>query len=606
MMHGGGGGPGGMLHHYHDVTGKAYDPRIMARLLRYLAPHWAAVAGALVAMFLAAAANLAAPYLLKLAIDQFIARGDLGGLNRIALLTVTVFFLAYAATWQQTWLMAQVGQNILATMRAQIFRHLQRLGLNYFDTHESGVTMSRLVNDVSVINDLLSTGVVNMLSDVVMLVGIVGIMLAMDLELALLTFSVLPVMVIATVLFTSRAKVAYRETRSAIGAVAADLQETISSVRVVQSFAREDVSRQRFDAVNQRNRAANIQAVTLSSAFMPVVDLLSMVATAIVVLFGGLAVIRGDVTVGVVVAFLSYVGRFFAPIRDLSQVYTTFQAAMAGGERVFELLDEEPQVHDRPGAMEMPPIRGHVAFDHVDFAYKPGEPVLKDVCLEAQPGQTVALVGPTGAGKTSIVSLLVRFYDVSDGQITIDGVDIRDVTQASLRSQLGIVLQDPFLFSGTVSDNIRLGRPSATQEEVEEAARLVGIHDFIGRLPQGYDTPVMERGQNFSQGQRQLLSFARAIIARPRILILDEATSSVDTRTERLIQQALTVLLKNRTSFVIAHRLSTIESADQVLVIDGGRIVERGTHRELLAQRGLYHHLHSLQVGRLAEEAAAG
>jgi len=606
MMHGGGGGPGGMIHHYHDVTGKAYDPRIMGRLLRYLAPHWAAVVGALVAMILAAAANLAAPYLLKLAIDQYIAQGDLGGLNRIALLTVTVFFLAYAATWQQTWLMAQVGQSILATMRAQIFRHLQRLGLNYFDTHESGVTMSRLVNDVSVINDLLSTGVVNMLSDVVMLVGIVGIMLAMDLELALLTFSVLPVMVIATVLFTSRAKVAYRETRSAIGAVAADLQETISSVRVVQSFAREDVSRQRFDAVNQRNRAANIQAVTLSSAFMPVVDLLSMIATAIVVLFGGLAVIRGDVTVGVVVAFLNYVGRFFAPIRDLSQVYTTFQAAMAGGERVFELLDEEPQVQDRPGAIEMPPIQGHVVFDHVDFAYKPGELVLKDVCLEAQPGQTIALVGPTGAGKTSIISLLTRFYDVSDGRITIDGIDVRDVTQASLRSQLGIVLQDPFLFSGTVGDNIRLGRPSATQEEVEEAAQLVGIHDFIARLPQGYETPVMERGQNFSQGQRQLLSFARAIIARPRILILDEATSSVDTRTERLIQQALVHLLRGRTSFVIAHRLSTIENADQVLVIDGGRIVERGTHLELLAQRGLYYHLHSLQVGRLAEEAAAG
>ncbi len=614
MMHGGGGGPGGMLHHYHDVTGRAYDSRIMGRLLDYLRPHSLSVLAALLAMVLAAVANLAAPYLLKLAIDQYITRGDLFGLNRIAVLTVTVFFLAYAATWQQTWLMSRVGQQILATMRAQIFRHLQRLGLGYFDTHESGVTMSRLVNDVAVINELLSSGIVNMLSDVLMLVGIVAIMLAMDLRLALLTFSVLPVMVLATVIFTSRAKVAYRETRSAIGAVAADLQETISSVRVVQSFAREDVSRQRFDAVNQRNRRANIRAVTLSSAFMPVVDTLSMVATAIVVLFGGLAVVRGDVTLGVVVAFLSYVGRFFAPIRDLSQVYTTFQAAMAGGERVFELLDEVPQVQDRPGAIEMPPIQGHVVFDHVNFAYpsrpdrsdggqsKPGELVLKDICLEAQPGQTIALVGPTGAGKTSIVSLLARFYDVSTGRILIDGIDVRDVTQASLRSQFGVVLQDPFLFSGTVEDNIRFGRPGATREEVEEAARLVGIHDFITRLPQGYATPVMERGQNFSQGQRQLLSFARAVLARPRILILDEATSSVDTRTERLIQQALTVLLKGRTSFVIAHRLSTIESADQVLVIDGGRIVERGTHHELLAQRGLYYHLHSLQVGRLAEE----
>jgi ABC-type multidrug transport system fused ATPase/permease subunit len=336
---------------------------------------------------------------------------------------------------------------------------------------------------------------------------------------------------------------------------------------------------------------------------MPVVDLLSMVATAIVVWFGGRAVIQGDLTVGVVVAFLSYVSRFFAPVRDLSQVYTTFQAAMAGGERVLELLDEEPQVADAPGAVAMPRIVGHVVFDHVSFGYKPEELVLKDVCLEAQPGQTIALVGPTGAGKTSIISLLTRFYDVTDGRILVDGVDVREVTQASLRSQLGIVLQDPFLFSGTIGDNIRFGRPDATQAEVEEAARLVGIHDFVCRLGRGYDTPVMERGQNFSQGQRQLLSFARAVLANPRILILDEATSSVDTRTERLIQAALVHLLRGRTSFVIAHRLSTIESADEVLVIDGGRIVERGTHLELLGLKGLYYHLHSLQTG-MAEEAA--
>lgn len=606
MMHGGpGGGPRGLVGHYHDATGKAYDHRVMTRLLEYLVPHRTKVLATLGAMVLASAATLAAPYLLKLAIDQHIARGDLGGLTKIAILTVTVFLLGYVATWQQTWLMANVGQRVLATMRGQLFRHLQRLGLKFFDTHESGVTMSRLVNDVAVINELLSSGIVHMLSDILMLVGIVVIMLAMDLKLALLTFAVLPLMGVATILFTSRAKVAYRETRSAIGAVAADLQENISGVRVVQSFAREDVSRQRFDAVNQRNRQANIRAITLASAFMPAVDLLSMLATAIVIWFGGLAVVHGEATLGVVVAFLAYVGRFFAPIRDLSQVYTTFQAAMAGGERVFELLDEEPQVRDRPGAIEMPPIRGHVVFDHVEFAYKPDEPVLKDICLEALPGQTVALVGPTGAGKTSMVSLLARFYDVAAGRITIDGVDIRDITQASLRSQLGIVLQDPFLFSGTVGENIRFGRPNATQEEVEEAASLVGIHDFIVRLPQGYDTPVMERGQNFSQGQRQLLSFARAILARPRILILDEATASVDTRTERLIQRALRILLRNQTSFVIAHRLSTIENADQVLVIDGGRIVERGTHLELLAQRGLYYHLHSIQVGRREVEQVA-
>jgi len=328
-----------------------------------------------------------------------------------------------------------------------------------------------------------------------------------------------------------------------------------------------------------------------------VVEILSTVATAIVVLVGGLSVIQGAVTIGVIVAFLNYVQRFFAPIRDLSQVYTTFQAAMAGGERVFELLDTVPDVRDLPGAVEMPQVEGHVVFDHVEFSYLPGEVVLRDISLEALPGQTVALVGPTGAGKTSIVSLLTRFYDVAGGHIAIDGHDLRDVTQRSLRAQFGIVLQDPFLFSGTIAENIRFGRPDATQEEVEAAAKVVGIHDFVSSLPTGYATPVMERGQNFSQGQRQLLSFARAVLARPRILILDEATSSVDTRTERLIQRALVELLRGRTSFVIAHRLSTIESADQVLVVDGGRIVQRGTHRELLAQEGLYAHLHQIQHG---------
>ena len=606
MMFGGGmaGGPRSLVDNARDVTGKAYDPRIMARLIRYLATHRTPILGAIGAMSAAAAANLAAPYLLKLAIDQYIARGDLLGLTRISILSVGVFFLSYLATRQQTWLTSKVGQQILATMRGQLFRHLQKLGLSFFDTHESGVTMSRLVNDVAVINELLSSGIISMLSDVIMLIGIVVIMLAMDARLALLTFAVMPVMIVATIIFTRRAKSAYRETRSAIGAVAADLQETISGVRVVQSFAREDISRQRFDTINERNRQANIRAVTLASAFMPAVDILSMVATAVVIWFGGLAVIRGEITIGVVVAFLSYVTRFFGPIRDLSQVYTTFQAAMAGGERVFELLDEVPSVQDRPAAVALPLVQGHVVFDHVDFGYKPDEPVLRDVCLVAQPGQTIALVGPTGAGKTSIISLLTRFYDVLGGAITIDGFDLRDVTQESLRSQLGIVLQEPFLFSGTIADNIRFGRPSASQTEIEQAARSIGVHDFVARLPRGYETPVMERGQNFSQGQRQLLSFARAIIAEPRILILDEATSSVDTRTERVIQQALVTLLRGRTSFVIAHRLSTIEGADQVLVIDDGRIVERGTHRELIDLRGLYYHLHTIQTGE--SEASAG
>lgn len=606
MMFGGGpggGGPNALMRGARDVSGKAFDPKIMHRLFGYLTPYSREIGLALLAMFAAAAANLAAPYLIKIAIDNFIAAGDLSGLSLVSGITVLVFLVAYLATWQQTWLTAKIGQEILANMRGQLFSHLQRLGLKYFDTHESGVTMSRLVNDVAVLNELLSSGIISMLSDILMLVGIIAIMLWLDSTLALLTLAVLPIMVLATVIFTVQAKTAFRETRSAIGAVAADLQETISGVRVVQSFAREDVSRARFDAVNQRNRNANIKAMTLASAFMPTVDLLSVVATAIVIWFGGMAVARGELTLGVVVAFLSYVSRFFAPIRDLSQVYTTFQAAMAGGERVFEIIDEKPVVEDKPDAIELPSIRGEVVFDDVTFGYNPENSVLRNISIHARPGEAIALVGPTGAGKTSIISLLARFYDPSEGRITIDGHDLRDVTQRSLRRQLGVVLQDPFLFSGTIASNIRFGKPEATDEEVIVAAKIIGLHDIIERMPSGYKSKVQERGQNFSQGQRQLLSFARAIIANPRILILDEATSSVDTRTERLIQQALVKLMRGRTSFVIAHRLSTIEKSDQVLVIDGGQIVEQGTHEELLDLDGLYAKLQRIQTG-IEEESA--
>jgi ATP-binding cassette subfamily B protein len=413
-------------------------------------------------------------------------------------------------------------------------------------------------------------------------------------------------MILATSVFARRARTAFRKTRETIGNVSSELQENISGVREVQAFARERENVREFRQVNRANRDANVQAQTLTSAFSPALDVISTAALAIVLGYGGWSVVRGATSVGMVVGYMAYVQRFYRPIQMISNLWTQFQSALAGAERIFELIDTEPEVVDAPDAVDLPPAKGQIAFEDVGFHYKPEEPVLCGVSLSADPGQTVALVGPTGAGKTSIVSLLMRFYDVVDGRITIDGRDLRQVTQASLREQMGIVLQDTFLFSGSVMDNIRYGRLDASDEEVIEAAKLANAHDFIERLPDGYATDIGERGHNLSQGQRQLISIARAILNDPRILILDEATSSVDTRTERLIQHALDKLLRGRTSFVIAHRLSTIQNADKVLFIDHGEIVERGDHNSLMAQRGKYYDLYMSQFRREedVEEAA--
>jgi ABC-type multidrug transport system fused ATPase/permease subunit len=445
---------------------------------------------------------------------------------------------------------------------------------------------------------MLSVGLLTVAGNVLTLVGVVAFMFWLDVKLSLATFIVLPLMILATVIFTQRAKVVYRETRLKIGSVNASLQEGISGVRVVQSFSRERSNVTQFRQTNDANRRANIRAAILSSMYSPTADALGVVALGIVLWYGAYLVLHGQMTVGVVVAFVAYVQKFFQPIRDLSQVYNTFQAAMAGGERIFDLLDTEPQVQDRPGALALPPIQGHVQFERVSFAYVPETPVLRGVSLEARPGETVALVGPTGAGKSTIASLIGRNYDVSAGRVLVDGYDVRDVELASLRRQIATVLQETFLFSGTVRDNIRYGRLDATDEEIVEAAKVVNAHQFIERLPRGYDTPITERGQNLSLGQRQLISFARALLADPRILILDEATSSVDALTEVLIQQGLEKLLEGRTSFVIAHRLSTIRHANQVLVIDHGEIVERGTHQELLTREGVYYRLYMTQLRR--------
>ena len=593
---GAGMGPRGAIESFgQEAEGRAFDRHVVVRLLAYLRPHGRRMIAALVLTVLSSALTLAAPYLTKVAIDQYIAQGDAAGLTRTALIILATIVGIYVTTSVQQYLLSWIGQRVLATLRAQLFYHLQRLPLGYHDTHIVGVTISRVINDVAVINELLSQGLITLIGDTVVLGGIIVVMLSMSLRLALLTFSVLPLMVLATYLFTRRAQAAFRRTRSRIAAVVGDLAENISGMRVIQAFAQESASYERFDRVNEANRDANIDAMSLSFVFLPGVEFLGTLAMGIVLWFGGQAVIHNELTLGVVVAFLAYVTRFFQPIQELSQLYTTMQAAMAGGERVLDLLDSQPDVADRPQAATMPVIVGDIELRHVSFAYRGETQVLHDVNLAIAAGQTVALVGPTGAGKSSIANLVARFYDVSDGAVLVDGIDVRAVTQQSLRRQMGLVPQDPFLFTGSVADNIRFGRPDAPAEAVEAAARLANAHDFVLGMPEGYETHILEGGSNLSVGQRQLICIARAVLAAPRILILDEATASVDTVTEALIQEALQRLLAGRTAIVIAHRLSTIRNADMICVVQDGRIVERGRHDELLAEGGVYRQLYDRQ-----------
>jgi ABC-type multidrug transport system fused ATPase/permease subunit len=615
----GGRGGGPRLDDVPDVEGAAYNPQVVSRAMTYMRPYRRQLFFAVVLTIFAAAMGLLAPYLVKVAIDEHIATGDFAGLTWVVLLTLLVYAANYLATWRQTIIVSEVGQSIIQTLRQQLFHKLQRLSLGYYDRNLTGVIVSRLINDVSVINDLVTHGMINLFADVFLLAATIGIMLWLSPSLALATLGVMPVMAVAVWVFTQRAKVAFRVTRQKIGAVTADLQETISGARVVQAFAREEVSQDQFDRLNMENRDANVQANSLSAMLMPVVEFSSALAVVAVIWYGGSLVMAGQVTLGVLVAFLSYITRFFQPIRDLTQFYNQMQAAMAGGERVFELLDEPETVVESPNAITLPTVRGEVELRNVSFAYR-DRAVLHDVSFRAEAGQTVALVGHTGAGKTTIASLVARFYDPTPaksplplgesqgegvpGAVLLDGHDLRTLSFQTLRRNIAVVLQDNFLFAGTIADNIRFSRPDATQAEVEAAARVAQAHHFISRLPQGYETPVMERAANLSLGQRQLIALARAVLADPRVLILDEATSSVDPRTERLLQRAIQRLMQGRTNLVIAHRLSTIRSADLVLVIDDGRIVERGTHEELLALRGTYHRLHLEQFAALPSDGA--
>jgi ABC-type multidrug transport system fused ATPase/permease subunit len=592
-------GPRGALENFaegQDGRGKVFNRQVVVRLLAYLRPYARQMAFAFLAMLVVTALTLLMPYLLKVVVDDKIANSDRTGLFWLCAGLAAAYVCLYLATAVQQYWLSWVGQRVLANLRSDLFHHLQRLSLGYHDTHIVGVTVSRVMNDVATINELLSQGLITLVGDVLVLIGIVVIMLTMSPRLALLTFVVIPLMVMATLWFSNRARQAFRETRTRVARVVGELAEDIAGVRVIQAFGQEDSVQERFEEVNKANRQVNIQAMSLSFIFLPMIEFLGMLATAIVLWFGGRSVGAGGVTLGVLVAFLSYVTRFFQPVQELSRLYTTMQSAMAGGEQVLKLLDTPPDVQDASDAQEMPPIRGEIVFEDVSFRYRPELPdVLRGVNLQIRPGQTVALVGATGAGKTSIANLIARFYDVSDGRVCVDGIDVRTVTQRSLRRQIGIVPQDAFLFSGTIADNIRFGCPQASDEEVERAAQLANAHSFILAKPDGYQTRIQEGASNLSIGQRQLLCIARAILANPRLLILDEATANVDSLTESMIQDALRTLLQGRTAVVIAHRLSTIRNADLICVVENGQIVEQGQHEELLARQGVYAALYRRQ-----------
>lgn len=585
-----------MSFHEEEVLGKAYDARLMRRLLAYLRPYKAQVALALVSIIGASVLQLAQPYLTKVAIDRYIANGDLSGLNWIALAFLAILLVSFALEYIQTYTMQLTGQRIMFDMRMQIYGHLQRLDVRYYDRNPVGRMMTRVTSDVDVLNEMFTSGVVTVFGDVFTLVGIMAVMLVMDWRLALVAFSVLPLIALVTQWFRRNVREHYRRVRVWIARINAFLQEHITGMYTVQLFRREAATFERFDEINRQHRDANIDSIFYYAVFYPAIEIIGALAAALIIWYGGGRVLEGTATLGALVAFIQYSQRFYRPISDLSEKFNILQGAMASSERIFKLLDTTVHIQSPPAPKPLPAAaRPGIAFEHVWFAYQDDDFVLKDASFTVAPGERVAIVGATGAGKSTIINLLMRFYDVSRGRILVDGVDIREMDLRHLRSLFSLVLQDVHLFSGTIGGNVRLGNPAISDEDVWRAARAVHADSLIERLPDGLASAVTERGSTLSVGQKQLLSFARALAFDPRILILDEATSSVDTETELLIRDALQVLMEGRTTIAIAHRLSTIQDMDKILVLHKGELRESGNHQELLARRGLYYKLYQLQ-----------
>lgn len=592
-------------YHEEEALGRAYDARLMSRLLGFLAAYKLKVALAVGFVLAGAGLQILGPYLIKIAIDGYIAHGDAAGLGRVAILFVCVLILEFVVGYYQMSIMQTVGQGIMYDLRMQLFDKLQRMSLPFFDRNPVGRLMTRITGDVDVLNELFTSAVVTIVGDIVTLLGIMIAIFLLNPELAGVTFSVLPLIVLITLWFRARVRTTYRDVRTALARMNANLQENLTGMSTAHVMNREAKQFAGFQAVNAEHRDANVRSIFYYAVFFPVIELIGALATALIVWYGGRQVMWGGLTLGGLVAFLLYAERFFRPISDMSEKYNILQSAMASSERIFNLLDAPIEVPPPAAPRRPAEARGDIRFDGVHFAYQSGEAVLKDVSFHVAPGEKVAIVGATGSGKTTLISLLTRFYDVQQGSIKVDGVDVREWDTAALRREIGVVLQDVFLFAGTVEENLRLGE-DMPRERLVAAAKEVHAHAFIERLPGGYGAAVVERGATFSTGEKQLLSFARALAFNPRILVLDEATSSVDTETELLIQDALHRLMQGRTSIVIAHRLSTIQDVDRIVVLHRGQIREYGTHAELLAMNGIYSRLYALQYVGQAVVGADG